>query len=61
MTTFGSLAGVAFLAAATPTVAATLSTAPFGATADGKPVSLTTMTSVHGVTVKFMSYGGTIT
>ncbi len=63
MTTFGSLAGAAFLAAAaaTPTVAATLSTAPFGATADGKPVSLTTMTSAHGVTVKFMSYGGTIT
>ena len=62
MTTFGSLAGAAFLAlAATPAVAATLSTAPFGTTADGKAVSLVTMTSAHGVTVKFMSYGGTIT
>jgi aldose 1-epimerase len=38
-----------------------LSTAPFGATTDGKPVTLTTMTSSHGVTVKFMSYGGIIT
>lgn len=63
MTTSGSLAGAALLAAiaATPAVAATMSTAPFGTTTDGKPVSLVTMTSGHGVTVKFMSYGGTIT
>ncbi len=40
---------------------ATLSTAPFGTTAGGQPVSLTTMTSGHGLTVKFMSYGGIIT
>jgi len=41
--------------------AATVSTAPFGTTQDGKPVSLYTMTSAHGVVVKFMSYGGTLT
>jgi len=62
MTTPAGLVGAALLAvAATPAAAATRSTAPFGATADGKPVSLVTMTSGHGVTVKFMSYGGTIT
>ncbi len=63
MTPSASLAGVALLAAiaAVPAAGATLSTAPFGTTADGKPVSLTTMTSGHGVTVKFMSYGGIIT
>ena len=62
MTTLGRLAGAVFLAlAAIPAAAATLSTAPFGTTSDGKAVSLTTMTSAHGVTVKFMSYGGTIT
>jgi aldose 1-epimerase len=41
--------------------AATLATAPFGDTADGKPVSITTMTSASGVVVKFLSYGGIIT
>ncbi len=42
-------------------MAATLTTAPFGTTKDGKAVSLTTMTSDRGLTVKFMSYGGIIT
>ena len=46
---------------ASPGITATLTTAPFGTTADGKPVSLTTMTNSHGVVVKFMSYGGIIT
>ena len=41
--------------------AATLTTAPFGTTGDGHPVSLTTMTAKSGVTVKFISYGGIIT
>lgn len=41
--------------------AATLGSAPFGTTGDGKPVSLYTMTSGRGVVVKFMSYGGTLT
>jgi aldose 1-epimerase len=38
-----------------------LTTEPFGITANGTPVSLTTMRNRHGVTVKFMSYGGIIT
>ena len=41
--------------------AATLSTAPFGTTIDGHPVSLTTMRAANGVTVQFMSYGGIVT
>jgi aldose 1-epimerase len=40
--------------------AATLTTTAFGRTADGKSVTLVTMTSGRGVIVKFMSYGGTI-
>ena len=58
------LATAAMLAAGlatAPAAAATLSTTPFGATMDGRPVSLTTMTNDHGVVVKFMSYGGIIT
>ncbi len=52
----------ACLALATQTAtAATLSTAPFGTTSDGKSVTLTIMTASHGLTVKFMSYGGIIT
>ena len=63
MTTSARLVGAALLAAlaARPAAAAMLTTVPFGTTADGRAVSLTTMTSAHGVTVKFMSYGGTIT
>ncbi len=60
----GPLASAAMLAAglaAAPAAAATLSTTPFGATMDGRPVSLTTMTNDHGVVVKFISYGGIIT
>ena len=41
--------------------AATLTTTPFGATRDGKQVNQYTMTSARGVTVKFISYGGTLT
>ena len=44
-----------------PATAATLSSMPFGTTADGQPVTLTTMTNTHGVIVTFMSYGGIIT
>ncbi len=44
-----------------PGRAATLTTEPFGETTDGRPVSLTTMRNLHGVTVKFISYGGIIT
>jgi aldose 1-epimerase len=54
------LAAAAALAA-TPAAAATLGTASFGTTADGKAVSLVTMSNRHGVTVKFMTYGGIVT
>ncbi len=53
-------AALAGLALASGAAAATLSSAPFG-THDGQPVTLYTMQSGHGVTVKFMSYGGIIT
>ena len=58
----GALLAVASLSAPSLSAnAATLTSAPFGTTTDGKPVSLTTMTAADGVTVKFMSYGGIIT
>lgn len=41
--------------------AATLAGAPFGTTADGKPVARYTMAAANGVSVTFMSYGGTVT
>jgi aldose 1-epimerase len=41
--------------------AATIAKSSFGTTQDGKPVDLYTMTNQHGMTVKFMSYGGVIT
>ncbi|MEA2736732.1 MAG: aldose 1-epimerase [Acetobacteraceae bacterium] len=41
--------------------AATIAKSSFGTTRDGKPVDLYTMTNQHGMTVKFMSYGGVIT
>lgn len=61
MARFHAMAAGVFLMTGVPALGATLSTAPFGTTADGKAVSLTTMTNSHGVTVKFMSYGGIIT
>jgi aldose 1-epimerase len=57
----GAFVSLSALLAAVPAGAATLRSASFGTTADGKPVSLFTMTSKGGVTVKFMSYGGVIT
>lgn len=44
-----------------PTMAATLSTAPFGTTKDGKVVTITTMTARSGLSVRFINYGGRIT
>ncbi len=41
--------------------AASLTSAPFGRTTDGRAVTRYTMTSTDGVRVQFMSYGGTIT
>lgn len=56
-----ALAPLALLLAIANANAATLTTEPYGATKDGQPVSLTTMTAASGVTIKFMSYGGIIT
>ena len=41
--------------------AASLTSAPFGRTADGRAVTRYTMTTVGGVRVQFISYGATIT
>jgi len=41
--------------------AASLTSAPFGRTRDGRAVTHYTMTSAGGVRVEFMSYGGTVT
>ncbi len=43
------------------TKAATLTSAPFGKTAAGLPVTQYVMTARNGVSVSFMNYGGTIT
>lgn len=60
------LAAVAQLAACGPDraarpAAASLTSAPFGTAADGRPVTRYTMTSRSGVQVSFISYGGIIT
>jgi aldose 1-epimerase len=50
--------------ASTPSVAAVtreLSRAPFGRTADGRPVELFTLTNAHGIEVRLTNYGGIIT
>lgn len=55
--------GAAFcfmLMMAAPAGAASLTGAPFGATADGKPVTRYTMSARSGVGVSFMSYGGIV-
>jgi aldose 1-epimerase len=44
-----------------PTKSASLTSSPFGQTADGKPVTSYTMTSRKGVSVIFINYGGIIT
>ena len=41
--------------------AAALTSAPFGVTRHGEPVTRITMSATSGVTVTFMSYGGTVT
>jgi aldose 1-epimerase len=40
---------------------ATLDHAPYGATQDGQPVEIYTMTNDHELRVRFLSYGGVIT
>jgi aldose 1-epimerase len=39
----------------------TLSSAPFGTTADGRPVELYTLRNAHGMQVRIATYGGTVT
>lgn len=52
---------LALTAFCAPAMAASLTTAPFGTTTDGKTVTITTMTARDGLTVRFISYGGRIT
>ena len=62
-TKHGGLAAwcLATILAAAPASAASLTSAPFGSTTDGKKVTRYTMTTGGGVSVSFMSYGGAIT
>lgn len=43
------------------TRATTITVTPYGTTGTGKPVELCTMTNDHGMTLKFISFGGIIT
>ena len=52
---------LALTLATAPVMAASLTSSPFGASADGQPVTRYTMATDGGVSVTFMSYGGTIT
>ena len=47
--------------AAWPTAAATVASAPFGTTRDGRAVVRTKMEAADGVSVSFLNYGGRIT
>ena len=49
--------------ASTPRIAMTreVKRAPFGSTADGKPVELFTLANAHGIEVQLTNYGGIIT
>ncbi|WP_146134158.1 hypothetical protein [Chlorogloea sp. CCALA 695] len=44
-----------------PTETASLTSSPFGTTADGTPITRYTMTGKTGVSVSFINYGGIIT
>jgi len=52
---------LALILATAPAKAASPTSSPFGTTADGKPVTRYTMATNGGVSVTFMSYGGTVT
>src|SRR5438132_6952864 len=45
----------------TPAVGRGVARAPFGQTADGRPVDLFTLTNAHGIEVRLTNYGGIIT
>lgn len=57
----GGVASSMLLLVAAPAGAASLTGAPFGTTADGTPVAQYTLATSSGVSVTFMSYGGTVT
>jgi aldose 1-epimerase len=57
----GSLCAALLMSAGGTVEAATLEHAPYGATQDGQPVEIYTMTNDHGLRVSFLSYGGIIT
>jgi len=57
----GAALCVALIMAAASASAASLTSEPFGMTADGKPVTRYVMAANDGVTVEFMSYGGIVT
>ena len=52
---------LALILATAPAKAALLTSAPFGTTSDGQPVTRYTMATSRGVSVTFMNYGGTVT
>jgi aldose 1-epimerase len=54
------LAGAACRVTSTHPKEPTVSQAPFGATPDGTPVELYTLTNAHGMEVRAMTYGGII-
>ena len=51
----------ASLAADPATAAGTLEHEPYGKTKDGRAVDVYTMTNDHGMRVRFLSFGGTVT
>jgi len=57
----GLILGLGLALATAPAWAASLTSAPFGTTADGAPVTRTTMATSGGVNVAFINYGGAIT
>lgn len=54
------VAGAMLLAASCPSLADSLTQAPYGMTADSRAVTRYTLSNAHGVSVVFLSYGGII-
>lgn len=57
----GSIAMLSLSAAGGARAADTITRKPFGQTADGKPLSLYTLTNAHGASVQITNFGGTVT
>jgi len=59
---FALLSQVACMSVPVPSVASpTVTSAPFGATADGRTAELFTLTNGHGIQIRLTNYGGIIT